>query len=117
MNKNKQSDETGLSTILFIIFLILKLTHVIDWNWVWVISPLWIPCVIFLVFMMIFMTFTKPGTVWDRLLAFVVFSGALGLLTVVLLVVAGLIVPLMLIVIGLPLLIATIIIDVVWLKD
>ena len=24
------------------IFLILKLTHVIDWSWVWVTSPLWI---------------------------------------------------------------------------
>ena len=27
---------------LFIVFLILKLTKVIDWSWVWVTSPLWI---------------------------------------------------------------------------
>lgn len=34
--------STGL-TPLFFLFLILKLTGVIDWSWVWVCSPLWIP--------------------------------------------------------------------------
>lgn len=28
--------------VLFVIFLILKLTHTIDWSWWWVTSPLWI---------------------------------------------------------------------------
>jgi hypothetical protein len=28
---------------LFLLFLILKLTHVIDWSWWWVTSPLWLP--------------------------------------------------------------------------
>lgn len=28
---------------LAIIFLILKLTHVIDWAWVWIFAPVWIP--------------------------------------------------------------------------
>jgi hypothetical protein len=27
---------------LFITFLVLKLTHVIDWSWWWIASPLWI---------------------------------------------------------------------------
>jgi hypothetical protein len=27
---------------LFIVFLVLKLTHVIDWSWLWVTCPLWI---------------------------------------------------------------------------
>lgn len=27
--------------ILFIVFLFLKLTHVIDWSWWWVTAPLW----------------------------------------------------------------------------
>ena len=31
------------TTILFIVFLVLKLTHTIDWSWWWVTSPLWIP--------------------------------------------------------------------------
>lgn len=33
----------GSFSLLFIIFLILKLTHHINWSWVWVFSPLWIP--------------------------------------------------------------------------
>lgn len=32
----------SLSTVLTIVFVILKLTHVIDWKWVWVLCPLWI---------------------------------------------------------------------------
>ena len=33
----------GLGTILFVVFLVLKLTEVIDWSWWWVTAPLWIP--------------------------------------------------------------------------
>lgn len=41
----------GLDIILFIVFLILKLTDTIDWSWWWVTSPLWIPvCFVFAVF-------------------------------------------------------------------
>ena len=34
--------KIGLSTILFCIFLTLKLCNVIDWSWWWVTAPLWI---------------------------------------------------------------------------
>ncbi|MBR4193777.1 MAG: transmembrane Fragile-X-F protein [Oscillospiraceae bacterium] len=30
-------------------FIILKLTHVIDWSWWWVLSPFWIPLGIWLI--------------------------------------------------------------------
>lgn len=43
----------GLDVILFVVFLILKLTGDIDWSWWWVTSPLWIPVVIVLVFLVI----------------------------------------------------------------
>ena len=33
----------GLNGLLFITFLVLKLTQVIDWSWWWVTAPLWIP--------------------------------------------------------------------------
>jgi hypothetical protein len=33
----------NLTAVLFIVFLILKLTNNIDWSWIWVTSPLWIP--------------------------------------------------------------------------
>lgn len=43
--KNEQATSSGLGigTVLFIVFLILKLTNVIDWSWWWVTAPLWIP--------------------------------------------------------------------------
>ncbi|MGH9608061.1 MAG: hypothetical protein ACRD34_00170 [Bryobacteraceae bacterium] len=30
-----------LFSALFLIFLVLKLCHVIGWSWVWVMAPLW----------------------------------------------------------------------------
>lgn len=36
------SSGIGLPTILFVVFLVLKLTGVIDWSWWWVTAPLWI---------------------------------------------------------------------------
>ena len=41
--------------VLFIVFLILKLTHVIDWSWWWVTSPLWIGAALVLIGIPIFM--------------------------------------------------------------
>lgn len=35
----------SLSTPVFLVFLILKLTGVVNWSWLWVLSPLWIPLV------------------------------------------------------------------------
>ena len=47
MSENKSSSNTGCSsTTIFLIFLILKLTDVIDWSWWWVTCPLWIGFVI-----------------------------------------------------------------------
>lgn len=33
-------------TLLFIVFLVLKLVGVISWSWWWVFSPIWIPFLI-----------------------------------------------------------------------
>ena len=35
-----------LPLILFVIFLGLKLTGVITWDWIWVFSPIWIPIIL-----------------------------------------------------------------------
>jgi hypothetical protein len=47
--------ESGISlgTILFIVFLILKLTETIDWSWWWVTAPLWIPFALVVVILII----------------------------------------------------------------
>ena len=47
-NKTSVSYGPGLPTLLFITFLVLKLTHVIDWSWWWVTAPLWIPFGLFI---------------------------------------------------------------------
>ena len=31
----------SFSSVLFLIFLVLKLTNVIDWSWWWITAPLW----------------------------------------------------------------------------
>ena len=45
------SGGIGFFGLLFIAFLVLKLTHVIDWSWWWVLSPLWLPWAIAFVVM------------------------------------------------------------------
>lgn len=42
-NKNISNSGISLSTVLFIVFIILKLTGVISWSWWWITAPLWIP--------------------------------------------------------------------------
>ena len=37
------SGGLGLGSVLFIVFLVLKLCEVITWSWWWVTAPLWIP--------------------------------------------------------------------------
>ena len=51
---NKQMD-ISLSIILFIVFLVLKLTHVIDWSWWWITSPLWIGAILAIIAFIIFL--------------------------------------------------------------
>ena len=43
MKQNNTNNYNGISFLglLTIVFIALKLTHVIDWSWVWVLAPLW----------------------------------------------------------------------------
>ncbi|MFW9924146.1 MAG: hypothetical protein ACFFDW_12750 [Candidatus Thorarchaeota archaeon] len=51
--RNAGCGGSSLPMLLFIIFLILKLTHVIDWSWWWVTSPLWIAAGLGILFLII----------------------------------------------------------------
>ena len=54
MSSNKtQSGGIGLSGVLLVIFIVLKLTGLIDWPWVWVLAPLWISIGLFLICLLI----------------------------------------------------------------
>jgi len=56
MEKNNVETGGGIGFcgMLAIVFIVLKLTGVITWSWIWVLSPLWIPAVISLLFFAIF---------------------------------------------------------------
>ena len=44
MKKKNPAPATGLSlpVVVFVVFLILKLTNLVTWSWWWITSPLWI---------------------------------------------------------------------------
>lgn len=51
MSDKVSTSRGGVSffSLLTIMFIGLKLSNNIDWDWVWVLSPLWLPFVIILV--------------------------------------------------------------------
>jgi len=51
--KNNVKMGINLADLLLIAFIILKLCGVIQWSWLWVLAPLWIPLVIWLVVLII----------------------------------------------------------------
>lgn len=44
------SSGVSLSTLLGVTFIVLKLCNVIDWSWIWVLAPFWIPVSIAIAF-------------------------------------------------------------------
>lgn len=40
LNINSNGGFLGFLTLIFIT---LKLCHIIDWSWIWVLAPIWIP--------------------------------------------------------------------------
>lgn len=49
----KKSSGIGFSGLLTVAFVVLKLCHVINWSWLWVLSPLWISAIILVVLVVI----------------------------------------------------------------
>jgi len=65
---NTGNTSLSLMSVLLIIFVVLKLTDNIDWNWWWVLSPIWIPFIlivsgvsILLVLVLIYYSFKKSS--------------------------------------------------------
>ncbi len=57
MNEQKNikiSCGGGTCTTLTIVFVVLKLVGVIDWSWIWVLSPIWIGAGLSLIFLTLF---------------------------------------------------------------
>ena len=49
----KSGGGIGFAGVLTIVFVVLKLVGVINWPWVWVLSPIWISIGIALIFALI----------------------------------------------------------------
>lgn len=54
-NRNNSSSNAGVGFcgLLALVFIVLKLTHVIDWSWLWVLAPIWIPAAIAAVILLV----------------------------------------------------------------
>lgn len=47
MSKSSSSSSgIGFTGLLAVAFIVLKLCHVINWSWLWVLSPLWIGLIV-----------------------------------------------------------------------
>lgn len=53
-SNNSSNGGIGFAGLLTIVFIILKLTHVIDWSWVWVLAPAWISLGLWLILLAAF---------------------------------------------------------------
>lgn len=59
MNDNNQSGGIGICTLLTVLFVGLKLTDNIDWSWIWILSPMWLPAAVLLVIILVVMSLSK----------------------------------------------------------
>lgn len=55
LKRSRNSGSNGMSTcsVLTTVFIVLKLTNVIDWSWIWVLSPAWISVVLTIILLVI----------------------------------------------------------------
>lgn len=50
---NSTSGGIGFTSLLALTFIILKLTGVIHWSWLWVLSPFWITAILIILIIVI----------------------------------------------------------------
>ena len=53
MNDKQTSNGIGFTGLLTIVFIILKLCNIITWSWWWVLSPLWISAILWVIVLVI----------------------------------------------------------------
>lgn len=54
---NKNTGGIGATGLLGVAFIVLKLCHVIEWSWLWVLSPFWISLGIAIIVIIIYVMF------------------------------------------------------------
>lgn len=58
-SNNASTGGVGFSGLLTLVFIVLKLCKVINWSWIWVLSPIWITAIIGIVLLIILILFIK----------------------------------------------------------
>jgi fatty acid desaturase len=67
MKNSKRSGGLGFCGTLTIVFIVLKLVNVINWSWLWVLSPLWIDIVLTIILLLILELISNSKTKkWHR---------------------------------------------------
>lgn len=66
MNTQNSSGGVGISGLLGIAFIILRLTGTITWSWLWVLSPFWIPVAFILIVLFIIIIIVIIKTLKER---------------------------------------------------
>lgn len=65
MNNSSKSGGISFGGLLTIVFIILKLCGVINWSWIWVLSPIWISIILVIIFAIIIAITTRHGDDWN----------------------------------------------------
>lgn len=66
-NNNTSGGGFGLASVLTIVFVVLKLVGVINWSWVWVLSPIWIDLILTaLVIICVVIYYAHEDKKWER---------------------------------------------------
>lgn len=60
MSNSNVSTGVSFTGVLTIVFVVLKLVGVINWSWIWVLSPIWISWIIGIIILIIV-------TIWLKL--------------------------------------------------
>lgn len=58
-----RSSTIGLGPLLTIVFIVLKLTKVIDWSWVWVLAPAWISLLLVVIIVVVVILIHKSDNI------------------------------------------------------
>lgn len=65
-DSNTGSGGISFTGLLFLIFLVLKLTGVIHWSWWWVTAPLWCGLAIVAVVLLLTVTVVSINWIWSK---------------------------------------------------
>lgn len=56
-NNSSSSGGIGVTGLLLVAFIVLKLCGVIAWPWFWVLAPIWIPVLLIVLFLAVYIAF------------------------------------------------------------